>query len=424
MPSDLIFINWEFGNGFPSNEINPTTVYQFPGNYDVAVDIFDATNDCIYNGITTITIEDCGPPCTNLPDLNIFSADMIQCVGVAYFFFTQTSAELVEYQWFLNDILTAEGSDTFAPVSTEIGSATVSLLAIDVDGCEYEAIFEFEVIDCDDPCEDFDIGLINVEGDFCVDSLLTFSNSIPAIEAAYLWTFDNGETFFDQNFTTVFSEETTITTLLQVVNAEGCEDEATFEFSIENCESIDDCLFPPNSVYIGFVPDLSYCVGDSVQWSFGTEENINVTSVIWQVSDGQISTDLSPYISIIDTGFIEITLEAIDENGCIYLDTIAGDFYQSCEEICQVFVPNAFTPNADNVNDRFKPLSHCNPESYTFEIYSRWGELLFQTKNFNESWDGMHRGKPVPSSVYAWVMNYSFSGQTSETVVGDISLIR
>jgi hypothetical protein len=49
---------------------------------------------------------------------------------------------------------------------------------------------------------------------------------------------------------------------------------------------------------------------------------------------------------------------------------------------------------------------------------------MFETSDFNESWDGTHRGKPVPSDVFAWVMSYSFAGQNGKTIVGDITIIR
>lgn len=425
LPNDLVFINWDFGNGLSSQEIVSVTTYQFPGTYDVMIDIFDGENDCIYTGTTNITIEDCNQPCTNLPEVSLsnFSGET-QCLGEAGFIFTQTTAQLVGFQWFLNDELVIEGDDTYAPVVTEIGVYTVTLQAVDALGCEYEALFEFEGVDCGDPCVGYDIGLIDIEGEFCIDSVLTFSNSIPDLDADYLWTFDNGENFSDANFSTTFSEETTINVLLEVVNEEGCADDANFTLSIENCESVDDCLFPPNSVNILVIADLNYCVGDSVQWFFGTDENINITSAIWQVSDGQFFTDLSPNIPILDTGFIEITLEATDENGCIYLDTISGDFYRNCEEPCQIFVPNAFTPNGDMANDTFKPLSDCEPEFYTFVIYSRWGEMLFRTNDFNETWDGNFKGKPASSDVYVWTLEYSFSGQGGETMIGDVTIIR
>ena len=183
-------------------------------------------------------------------------------------------------------------------------------------------------------------------------------------------------------------------------------------------------MFPPNSVEIGLVVDIPYCVGDTVQWSFGVNNNINITSVLWQVSDGQTFTDFMPSIPILNDDFVEITLEAIDENGCIYLDTIASNLYRECEEICQIFVPNAFSPNGDMANETFKPLSACEPDSYSFEVYSRWGELLFKTSDFNASWDGFHRGKAVPASVYAWVITYSFSEQNGDTIVGDVTVVR
>jgi gliding motility-associated-like protein len=73
---------------------------------------------------------------------------------------------------------------------------------------------------------------------------------------------------------------------------------------------------------------------------------------------------------------------------------------------CTVYLPNAFTPNADNVNDLFGPAYDCDISDVTLKIYSRWGNLVFETDNPDEAWDGNRNGKPVAEGVYVWVLQY------------------
>jgi gliding motility-associated-like protein len=75
-------------------------------------------------------------------------------------------------------------------------------------------------------------------------------------------------------------------------------------------------------------------------------------------------------------------------------------------EGCQVFVPNAFTPNGDNLNDRFtvKYNQDCAVQEYAIRIFDRWGRLVFETNAYEETqaWDGTSKGRKVEAGVYMW----------------------
>ncbi|MEZ4824827.1 MAG: gliding motility-associated C-terminal domain-containing protein [Bacteroidia bacterium] len=73
---------------------------------------------------------------------------------------------------------------------------------------------------------------------------------------------------------------------------------------------------------------------------------------------------------------------------------------------CTLFMPNAFTPNEDGVNDYFYPVFQCEINSYQLQIFNRWGKIVFETDNPDEHWDGTSKGSPSPSGVYAWKLNY------------------
>jgi gliding motility-associated-like protein len=84
--------------------------------------------------------------------------------------------------------------------------------------------------------------------------------------------------------------------------------------------------------------------------------------------------------------------------GCITVDT---QVVKSIKEIT-VFVPNAFTPNNDRLNDLFFPVTNGIKEIYAFKVFNRWGHEVFSTTNFEQGWDGTLRGVPQLPGVYVW----------------------
>ena len=73
---------------------------------------------------------------------------------------------------------------------------------------------------------------------------------------------------------------------------------------------------------------------------------------------------------------------------------------------CQLFVPNAFTPNADEINDRFliKFNDECRMAEFDLKIFDRWGRLVYETDNPDQmdAWDGTSEGKEQKEGVYMW----------------------
>ncbi|HLP94538.1 MAG TPA: gliding motility-associated C-terminal domain-containing protein [Saprospiraceae bacterium] len=89
--------------------------------------------------------------------------------------------------------------------------------------------------------------------------------------------------------------------------------------------------------------------------------------------------------------------------------------------------PNAFTPNGDGVNDVFRPIYPCEVVASKLQVYSRWGEKVFETNNPNQGWDGKYNNLDAPSDVYIWRVEYEAirAGQQSTfTQSGDVTLLR
>ena len=92
---------------------------------------------------------------------------------------------------------------------------------------------------------------------------------------------------------------------------------------------------------------------------------------------------------------------------------------------CEVFVPNSFTPNRDLVNDRFGPISGCSFSEYRFTIHNRWGEMIFDTSDPSDTWNGDHKGLGVESGIFAWTLAYVTKDfQRSDSRTGVVVLNR
>ncbi len=73
---------------------------------------------------------------------------------------------------------------------------------------------------------------------------------------------------------------------------------------------------------------------------------------------------------------------------------------------CYLYFPNAFTPDGNDLNACFAAVYDCAFETYHLFIYNRWGQLLFQTTNPAECWDGKYKNETVLPDVYVWILEY------------------
>ncbi|MBI1191960.1 MAG: T9SS type B sorting domain-containing protein [Bacteroidetes bacterium] len=94
---------------------------------------------------------------------------------------------------------------------------------------------------------------------------------------------------------------------------------------------------------------------------------------------------------------------------------------------CTVTVPNAFTPNQDGLNDRFRPVANCGGiERYALQVWNRWGEVVYQSQDPFTGWDGTYRGKSQELGSYIWHLEVTFQDQgrlRTRTATGTLTLI-
>jgi gliding motility-associated-like protein len=89
----------------------------------------------------------------------------------------------------------------------------------------------------------------------------------------------------------------------------------------------------------------------------------------------------------------------------------------------EIFVPNAFSPNGDGQNDKFRVHGNCFRE-FLLRIYDRWGEKVFESNSPGFAWDGTFRGQEMDPAVFVWYLEATFVDGTSVNKKGNVSLVR
>lgn len=108
-------------------------------------------------------------------------------------------------------------------------------------------------------------------------------------------------------------------------------------------------------------------------------------------------------------------LQVTDYNDCTMSKQITVT--ENCPQ--QLFIPNAFSPNGDGINDVFL-ITTSGLESFEMTIFNRWGEQVFNSQNYLQGWDG----KNAPNEVYVVQITYKIKGKPTETITQNVTLMR
>jgi gliding motility-associated-like protein len=92
-------------------------------------------------------------------------------------------------------------------------------------------------------------------------------------------------------------------------------------------------------------------------------------------------------------------------------------------EVIPIWIPKAFSPDNDGINDVFKPEGYYNGK-FIMQVFSRGGQMVFESNNMNLGWDGTFRGEKMPDGVYAYVISVSDSKDNACTKKGAVTLLR
>jgi gliding motility-associated-like protein len=125
------------------------------------------------------------------------------------------------------------------------------------------------------------------------------------------------------------------------------------------------------------------------------------------------------YSSVFENeGYYQVALVVESSKGCV--DTVVKAVH--IEPGFNVYVPNAFTPNGDEYNGTFKPVTR-GVVHYHLQIFNRWGMLLFETNDQQQGWDGTYKGKNCKEDVYVYQLSISDDRQ-QRFLTGHLTLTR
>lgn len=232
-----------------------------------------------------------------------------------------------------------------------------------------------------------------------------------------------------------------------------------------------------NAPKVNLGSDTTLCTGDTITldvyetggiywWQDGSENerfDIVTSGEYWVEVKNECSTaydtikiieihpptlDLEPFISICENELLSLDVTSPysiylwqdASTDPVYQISQQGDYWvrvsnncgQTSDTIsvrlsvceCNVYVPNIFTPNADDVNDKFMPSISCEVKAYELHIFNRWGELVYYSENLVDYWNGDYRDQPCNNGVYTYFLSYTTKTEETYHKYGDVTLVR
>lgn len=235
----------------------------------------------------------------------------------------------------------------------------------------------------------------------CVPLKVTFNATAGSSFDDYVWDFGNGQSGYTNPAEVVYNVVDTFDIKLSITTMFGCFKDTLVQ-DVITTYSVPVASFYPEKPIISELDGLEYFVNTSIGgvtyfWNFGDSTSIN-----------NISNDFNTNHLYTQPGDYTITLVVTNFYGC------SDTTYQkiNVRPDVAIYIPNAFTPDDDGLNDVFKPQGvGIQIKNYKMEIYNRWGEKIFVSEDFNEGWDGTFKGKPAEVGVYAYyIVLYDIKG--------------
>ncbi|HEY2727718.1 MAG TPA: gliding motility-associated C-terminal domain-containing protein, partial [Parafilimonas sp.] len=183
--------------------------------------------------------------------------------------------------------------------------------------------------------------------------------------------------------------EVTTAYVLTVTSTEGCPKPVSDTIVVNVIPSVAAFAGNDTTAVIGQPLQLKATGGDSYEWSPST-----------YLSNAFISNPIATFPGGLDT--IVYYVRVSTEQGCSSNDSIEIHLFETKPS---VFIPDAITPNGDGLNDILKPTITGMQKFIYFNIYNRWGQLLFSTSQEGQGWDGVYNSRKQPSGTYVYVLS-------------------
>lgn len=319
---------------------------------------------------------------------------------------TLTAGGGVSYSWSNTGSLNGGGKSVVANPST---NTLYTVTGTDANGCSNTASIAIAVIGK----PQLVLNPKNVSG--CNPlSPVTFSVSSNPAAQTYTWTMGNGVGYTGSGYAVVSTEYTVNGLhhiLVNVADVHGCTDTTGGYANVFPLPAADfDWLNKPVSI---LAPEVQ----------FVNESAGNITYYNWNFGDGTDSSKTkNPLHTYLNVGSYNASLFVKTDKGC--RDSVTKTVI--IEDDYALYVPNAFSPNADSHNDVFK-ASGEGIIAFNMYVYDRWGNLIFTSADLDTGWDGRkmnHGDDLMPEDVYIWKIELKTFKKQKDMRTGTVTLLK
>ena len=396
---------WDFGDSTTladtSNLANPSYTFPDSGTYKVMLVMGSKTSICPDTLYQQVILHPLLSP--------FFIAPMNECLNENSFDFNAGGAFYSSTQIDWDFGITATPITSTVANPTNIVYRTSGLKPISIRysafGCDTSYLDTIEVYPS--PIADFRIN----EDEYCLgDSLDIDLVSLSDASLLHFWNFGDTGSSTQLAPIYVYQDSGVYDVTLIVENTYGCRD------TMEKLNSI--TVFPsPTALFSPLILETSYYF----PYVTFTNNSLNSSYSMFNNGNGQIISPFSQYNSeYTREGFYYPMLTVENVYGCY--DTLIGELFYEMKY--NLYIPNSFTPNNDGNNDVFLPTINID-SNYNFKIFNRWGELIFETTDVQEGWDGSSTdGTPLKADVYVYRIVYRDPKRVVKEIKGHVTLLR
>lgn len=306
--------------------------------------------------------------------------------------------------WIFNNIDTVNSGTVQNYSFTGNGTQTVTLETT-TPGCP-PSQFSSSVYIKSNPVVDFSVNIT----DGCEPLSVQFTDQSPALGGAtYEWNFGDGSVSFLNNPPHTYNFVGSYTPMLTITSADTCSTTDTLAGNI-NVYEIPEALFTADPL-----------IASNANPTFTFESVFSSSTCYFDFGDGKGDSSCVTSHTYQDTGIYVVTLYTSNAGGCADTMSLTVEVVPNYS----FYVPSAFTPNRDQINDRLEFYSD-GIEQFSITIYNRFGQAVFQTDSPLESWNGtyLNTGEECPMGFYVFEAELKDYYRKNHNVRGRITLIK
>ena len=248
----------------------------------------------------------------------------------------------------------------------------------------------------------------------CSPLSVTFTNTSNPLGSSCVWYVNGAPAGTGNSYSEIFTGSSCEDIGIMITDAAGCSQSMTMTDVV--------CVNPNPSASFSWTP-IQPMLGGTVSFE---NTSIGGTTYTWDINGQAASGESVSYnVPSVESGEFQACLEVVGPGGC--MDAQCYTVVLSTESY--IFVPNSFTPDADGTNDVFAPIiaGLTSDYRYTFRVYDRWGDVIFETNDPYEVWTGNVRGGNYYAQPDAYVYEITLqlrAGEAPFRKIGSIVLIR